>query len=212
MRFREIDELTRRDHSRLLETDRCFYAWEYTSGTAEGYNYSEENSLIMNLKKHPRFRGKPQVWQYKRRAIQRSAKFLAEAINHKWLQTSTLVPVPPSKAPDHAEYDDRMLQVCTSIPVDFQLDVRELVYQTQSLHASHGEGGRHSVEDLLNVYAINEEVAVPSPSSIAVVDDVLTTGAHFRAMHTILTTRFPDVEVIGCFVARRVLPHDEWDF
>jgi predicted amidophosphoribosyltransferase len=44
----------------------------------------------------------------------------------------------------------------------------------------------------------------PRPSRIAVVDDVLTTGAHFKAIKRILKETFDEVEVLGLFLARRV--------
>jgi predicted amidophosphoribosyltransferase len=42
------------------------------------------------------------------------------------------------------------------------------------------------------------------PSSVAIVDDVLTTGAHFKAMKRILMERFPEARIVGLFLARRV--------
>jgi adenine/guanine phosphoribosyltransferase-like PRPP-binding protein len=36
------------------------------------------------------------------------------------------------------------------------------------------------------------------------VDDVLTTGAHFKAAQAILQKAFPGVLIIGFFIARRV--------
>jgi hypothetical protein len=44
----------------------------------------------------------------------------------------------------------------------------------------------------------------PRPSRIAVVDDVLTTSAHFKAIKRILKETFDEVEVLGLFLARRV--------
>jgi predicted amidophosphoribosyltransferase len=35
-------------------------------------------------------------------------------------------------------------------------------------------------------------------------DDVLTTGAHFRAASAALQQSFPGVKIIGLFIARRV--------
>jgi predicted amidophosphoribosyltransferase len=57
---------------------------------------------------------------------------------------------------------------------------------------------------LYNNYTIADELVDPVPSLIAVVDDVLTTGAHFKAMKRILIETFPDVSVVGVFLARRV--------
>ena len=45
---------------------------------------------------------------------------------------------------------------------------------------------------------------VAPPASIAIVDDVLTTGAHFRAASTVLAVRFPTAQIVGLFIARRV--------
>jgi predicted amidophosphoribosyltransferase len=38
---------------------------------------------------------------------------------------------------------------------------------------------------------------------IALFDDVLTTGCHFRAAKSILEKSFHEVEIIGLFIARR---------
>ncbi len=54
------------------------------------------------------------------------------------------------------------------------------------------------------MYRIDEQVAEPTPTALVVVDDVLTTGAHFKAAQSVLAERFPGVSVFGLFVARRV--------
>ena len=45
---------------------------------------------------------------------------------------------------------------------------------------------------------------MPAPTSIAIVDDVLTTGAHCRASRGALGPRFPTAAILGLFRARRV--------
>src|SRR3546814_4655332 len=45
-------------------------------------------------------------------------------------------------------------------------------------------------------------IASPAPQAIGIVDDVLTAGTHYRAMHNVLAARFPNVPIIGLFVAR----------
>ena len=42
-----------------------------------------------------------------------------------------------------------------------------------------------------------------APEFIAVVDDVLTTGAHYRAAKSLLSARFPGTRIAGLFIARR---------
>src|SRR3546814_2251639 len=78
-------------------------------------------------------------------------------------------------------------------------DVRALVRQVASTTASHeaGQGVRVTVEQLLELYSVNEAIASPAPQAIGIVDDVLTAGTHYRAMHSVLAARFPNVPIIG---------------
>lgn len=203
MRLSQIDETNRHDHSRLGPDDICYHLYEYTSH--RDYSFSRTNNLISNLKKKPSWAGRP-GYDYKVRAIGDCAAALRGALNPAWLAEASLVPVPCSKAPGHADHDDRMERVCRAIGPD--VDVRSLVVQTDSTVASHEamEGERVTVEALLDLYRIDETQADPAPRRLAVVDDVLTSGTHFRAMHALLGGRFPDVPIIGLFIARRVFP------
>jgi|694.fasta_scaffold42168_4 predicted amidophosphoribosyltransferase len=204
MRLSEIDDSNRADHGRLSSDDKCLYLYEYTSG--RDYSFSTTNNLINNLKKKPT--ASQAQLRYKSGAITLCADALREALNPKWLDIATIVPVPGSKAADHPDFDDRMSRVAKLIRPD--LDVRNLVVQTASTAAAHEAaadlGERVSVEDLLQLYQINEPQALPPPTTIGVLDDVLTAGTHFRAMKTKLGERFPDVPITGIFIARRVFP------
>ncbi|OYQ36802.1 hypothetical protein CHU95_03255 [Niveispirillum lacus] len=204
IRLREIDESNRDDHSRLTADDVCYFLFEYTS--RKGYSFSTTNQLISNLKKKPSGAGRP-GYQYKAHAIRECAAYLTEALNPKWLAKATLVPVPCSKAKDHPDFDDRVERICRSIGPS-RPDVRALIVQTESTDASHevGDGDRTTVEELLEIYRIDEALADPPPSVIAIVDDVLTVGTHYRAMHTKLSERFPGVRIVGVFIARRIFP------
>lgn len=209
IRLSLIDESNRADHSRLIAGDSCYYLFEYTSH--RGYSFSSTNQLISNLKKKPSAAGQP-GHHYKGRAITTCGRHLGAALNPAWVAEATLVPVPGSKAAGHPDFDDRVERICraTRQPTP---DVRTLVLQTESTNASHeaGDGERVTVEHLLEIYQINEALAVPTPRKIAIVDDMLTAGTHYRAMHTILSERFPQVPLVGLFIARRVFPDDEFD-
>lgn len=203
IKLTRIDGSNLSDHTFLTEDDECYFLLEYTPG--KSYAYGKTNSLISNLKKKPS-RSSAAELRYKRAAIDECSGHFSRTINMKWLADATLVPIPPSKIDGHADYDNRISQICHKIASDNSLDVRELVLQTVSLSAAH-EGTRHSVEELLEVYKINETVCSPTPKNIAVFDDMLTAGSHYRAMHTILTKRFPGVRIVGFFVARRIIPN-----
>lgn len=210
IRLSLIDESNRDDHSRLTAGDSCYFLFEYTSH--RGYSFSSTNQLIANLKKKPSTAGQ-QGYHYKGRAIVACGRYLGTALNPDWLASATLVPVPGSKAQGHPDCDDRIDQICRAMRQP-PPDVRALVTQSESTIASHeaGDGDRVTVEELLALYQINEALAAPPPVSIAIVDDVLTAGTHYRAMHTVLSGRFPNVPIIGLFVARRVFPNDDFEF
>ena len=125
-------------------------------------------------------------------------------MNQEALDRLTFVPIPPSKAKDHRLYDSRLTQMLCAIRPDPLLDVRELVVQTESTDAVHDSDIRPRPEEIEALYEVNETISEPTPSVIVVVDDLLTTGAHFRAMESILAARFPDATVFGLFIARRV--------
>ena len=205
IRLTEIDATNIDLHPRLTADDKCFFLFEYTSG--KGYGFSSTNSLISNLKKKPDANGQG----YKAAAINECATTLRRALNDDWLKQATLVPVPPSKAVGDPMYDNRMERICTTMGA--ALDVRLLVRQTVSMAAAHelAPGARPSVEDLLEVYEINEALTTPLPKMIGVFDDVLTAGTHYRAMKSILTERFPSVPIYGFFIARRVFATPDFE-
>ena len=196
-----IDELTHRDHYYIEKSDRCYFIGEYTARA--GYQYSQTNNLIINLKKDVSKRGTPQ-WYYKEQDIKQAADAIRSVFCDDELSSVTLVPVPPSKARHDPAYDDRMLRILRLIRPNRPPDVRELVVQVRSMKAAHDSDDRPSPDDLDAVYTVREETAEPSPQALVIVDDVLTTGAHFKAVQRVLNRRFPRVPVVGLFIARRV--------
>jgi hypothetical protein len=202
--FTAIDDLLRPLYPHLTAADQCYFLREYTAG--RGYAGSETNHLILNLKKPPDRRGKPE-WRYKERAIEQVAREFRASVNLSALRRVTLIPMPPSKAKSDPLYDDRILQVLRTVDVEGQLDIRELLLGAQSMPATHATAARPTIAQLIANLVLAESLTVPEPRSIALVDDVLTTGAHFVAAKAVLAGRFPDASIRGLFVARRV--HDE---
>jgi len=183
--------------------------FEYTSG--QRYDFSSTNQLIFNLKKKPSSRlTNPQAYKWKLRDIRNCGIWLGQSLNVNWLKEGTLVPTPPSKAKSDPDYDDRVLQICRAIPSATPLDIRELVIQRDSMRAAHecGPGERPTIEEIAANYMINEDVVAPPPKAIAIVDDMLTAGRHFKAMQRVLRHRFPDTMLLGLFITRRVFPND----
>lgn len=206
-RVLKIDALTLPDHHYLDAQDICYYAGEYTAG--EGHAYSETNQLILNFKKSMDKRGTAQ-WQYKERAILQAAAIFRAAIKPD--AEITFVPIPPSKAKNDPLYDDRMLQLLQAVCKGRHTDIRELVVQRESSSAAHLSDTRPTPDELVANYQLDESLAEPAPQTIFVVDDVLTTGCHFKAVKQVLGRRFPEARIVGLFLARRAPKSVDLDF
>lgn len=200
-RFTKVDELTRSDHWHLTADDKCFFIGEYTA--RKGYAYSETNQLIFNFKKTMDRRNRPE-WKYKDQAIQHVAGVLRNALNEATLNRLTFVPVPPSKARDDPLYDNRLTQMLHVIRPTPRLDIREILVQRISTDSVHNIEVRPNPGQIKQLYRLDEELTEPAPGLIAIVDDVLVTGAHFKAAQSALSDRFPGTSIVGLFIARRV--------
>lgn len=213
MALLQIDDTTRGDHYFLRADDFCWYGGDYTA--RGGYGCSPINNLVSNFKKSVLKRGLPE-YQYKERAIAQVGREFANSFAAQAFRQATFVPVPPSKARNHPEFDDRIIQalgqMANVVRASHQIeaDIRELVVQQGSYVASHlNPANRMRPDDLIPLYAINEPLAVRRPTHLIVVDDVLTTGSHFVAMKTVLSQRYPDAWIGGLFIGRRRLADDD---
>src|SRR5260370_16162487 len=84
------------------------------------------------------------------------------------------------------------------------IDVREIVLQVESTEGAHISPDRPGPRELYDNYTVDDSLTEPAPAQIAVVDDVLTTGTHFKAMKRILHQTFSVIQVAGLFRSRRV--------
>lgn len=91
-----------------------------------------------------------------------------------------------------------------SIRGEPRLDVRELVIQRASTAAVHDQENRPPPDQIQANYGVDDALRNPAPQVIGLFDDVLTTGAHYRAASAALNQAFPHVRIIGFFIARRV--------
>jgi len=200
-RLTKIDDLTRPDHSYLTADDECYFLGEYTA--RKGFAFSPTNNLVLNFKKKMDRRGRPE-WRYKGIAIRDAAVALRAALADKAREVLTFVPVPPSKAKTDPMYDDRLLQMLAGLWPTQPTDVRELVVQPASTEAVHDSDDRPTPAELQARYALDRNLMNPPPQTLAIIDDVLTTGAHYLAVKSVLRTVFPATPIVGLFIARRV--------
>lgn len=198
--LQKIDELTIGDHFYLTGEDECYYFCTYTAG--EGYNYSSSNRLILNFKKTMDKRGHSD-WKYKEMAINRIASMIEkEEIITIFPENSIFVPMPGSKCKNDPMYDDRLTQVLTKA-YGGKLNCLELLLQKTSCKSFHLSGDRRDKEKIkMNMYLDKSKIDFV-PANIVVFDDVVTTGAHFKAAKELFQSENPSCNVFGLFIARR---------
>lgn len=180
------------------------------------YRGGDTNQLIFNFKCPPSTvainigRGK-----YKIRAIDEIADGIRSAVGKKNAEELTWVPVPPSKAVGHSDYDDRLIRTLEKAFLGFDADMRLLLRQAISTEADHISAGRLTPEELLAITELDRDVfnSRPIRRGIVLFDDVLASGKHFKCCETRLRDVVPpEVPIIGVFVARSVRPNPLDDF
>ena len=189
----------------LRPGDICYFAREYTS--EGGYKASTANNLINNFKKDPSKRGTNQ-WFYKERAAKQFAEELAESLP----DDCHIAVIPTSKPDGHPEYDPRFdMMLGNFLKARPDITVCAPIYRTEACQSLH-TGGRRSVTEVLKTLrwqGFDDE----TPSSIFLLDDVLTCGTTFRACKLLLTQHCPGIEIVGIFWAKTVwLSGDEPDW
>lgn len=207
-RWRKTDESVILAHCPDHEQGFLFYARTYTAG--QGYQYSETNQLILNLKiRQDDVKRNSQRLQYKQRAIQQFAKEVTALLRDQLEPESSLilVPMPPSKERSDPEYDDRVEQVTKAVAASIEgVSWLPLIHMTKSIESYHLRSDGRNPDDIYVAMQLDEEIAkhYESNSIIALIDDVLTSGAHFTAARRHIQERFPDATVVGIFWAKAV--------
>ena len=183
------------DHGYLTSKDNCYYFGEYTARVGSGY--SPTNQLIYNLK-----------WAKSKHWYNDATATIAEHISAlQNLEGFTFVPVPPSKVKGDPDYNDRLMDILRQVQkARPETDVREVVTQNQSMTPSHQSTLRPTPDELQNNYSVDQSLLNNARDQIIIFDDIITAGAHYRAMVSVLSAHRADLQFAGLFVARRVFP------
>lgn len=214
-RLTGIDETNRDQHVFLQEGDRCLFFGEYFAG--KGYQGGGTNQLMFNFKTLPSIaRANPARRNYKESAIATVAMGLREVLGRDQIERLTFVPVPPSKTPGHADYDDRLIRALTMACAGYNSDIRLLLRRSSSTESDHRTGDRLTPEVLHSLLELDSAAVAAKPLREAIVlfDDVITTGKSFKCCERRLREAIPaTVPIIGLFVARRILrnPFDDFE-
>lgn len=182
----------------LIPGDECLYAREYISKGR--FQDSTANQLIINFKKHPSRKGRPE-WRHKLAAVQQFAQELSEILENN----ATIMTIPTSKNRTSEEFDDRF-QLLTKHLEALRPDliVTEPLYKKSDSIAFHA-GGERDVAVLLRSLSWRGFEG-DSPREIVLIDDLITWGTSFAACKQLIQKNCPDTGVVGLFWAKTVWP------
>lgn len=180
---------------RLSAEDRraCHYARDYFA--QGGYQAGDGNRLILNFKKPNERRKNEHEWKHRVNAIRQFANELAPALPKEF----AVCFVPPSIAKGDTGYSDRF-----DVLADRLRNLGCNVFDgftrkasTPSLHSGEGDRDSDSIASSLTWNPPDEFI------KIAIVDDIITTGASYKACQQLVLEWSPTCEILGFFWARR---------
>jgi hypothetical protein len=203
-----IDTFLREDACTYLdESDKCCYVVDYIPPGARkpGVDY-RISEVINNFKKPINRKNNPKEWHWKIKAIDEIANWLLGAIDWQKAKHWVWVPMPPAEVKDDQNYDNRLVELLNKIREQVkELAIRELLYSRCTREKAHG-GSRFTVEQHLNHLDLDssQNYAIESYKGIVVFDDLITTGAGFKAAKILLRRSFPTLPINGVFIGRRI--------
>lgn len=181
----------------LNTTDICLYAHDFIRGT--GFQGGQVNSDVLNFKKGPNENGQ----HYRTQAINKFALDASSLFDCNNPDNSYLVSaIPSSKSKVDPEYDHRfedffkqLQKFCPCVNVIWPVTV------INSTQASHQTSGVRNPQMIMQNYLFNGFSGI-NPVNLIVFDDVLTTGAHFRAYKDFLSQNGFQGNIFGVFWAK----------
>ena len=183
--------------SYLVPEDICFYARDYIPGV--GYSASEANNLMNNFKK-PKSTQDTAEWEYKKLAIQQLANELSEILP----AGARICSIPSSRTKQDPDYDPRfdMLFECM-LKDSCDIKIEEPIACISSTLPAHLGGSSRDPDDIKNNY-VWVGFSDPTPEELYIIDDVITSGGHFKACQSIILENNPAIQISGLFFCKTV--------
>jgi predicted amidophosphoribosyltransferase len=156
--------------------------------------------MLFNYKKTVDKRGLPE-WHYKIHSIARFASELSELKFPPW---SILIPAPTSNRRCSKDFDSRIEDSILKLKeIRSDLLFQPILDMKQSVPSAHARGGSRNPFDIKQQVLV-DSFSIEVPKIVFLIDDMITTGGHFRAFKDALTEKYPGLKVIGIFWAKHV--------
>lgn len=204
-KLQKIDDLLRQQHSYLESSDLCFFLGESAGGLK--FEAGTMHQLMFNFKKPIEKKGQKD-WSYKEKAVKEIADLILNLRNwEKWSQY-TWIPMPSSKISSDPSYDDRLLQVLSRLKNQCPaLDVRNILSSKRNREPAHSPSHKKELRTIEfhqgNIEIITSNKArMDQPKVIIIFDDLITSGAQFKAAQSLLGNLYPQTIIVGFFIAR----------
>jgi len=182
-------------------TTNTYYVLEYVARGS--YQQYPDNSRILNFKMSPEHRNGSR-WRYKQDAIKYFADRIMDGFNLP-IAEAVFVPMPTSKPRSSPKFDSRLEDVLQIVHEKTGQRIGRNLGTIQAMESFHHSDSPRRVDEI----ALNIDFTpfdTPIPSMVVLIDDVVTTGAHFLACSNIIKRHHADIYIVGLFFAKTIWP------
>lgn len=210
LRWTYVDPVIKSTRRYLGEEDLCYY---YLIKDKRGWSdgpHAKANQLVINFKHDPRdFAPNSAPMYYKGQAV----KTLAGCIKSFFVAQEDvlrdknvfLVPIPTSMPRSAQGYDARLDSLCKIVERGVSwVRYLPLLDTKQDIGKAHAGSGSRDPDLLAENMVCGEIPHSGSERYVVLVDDVLTTGAHYAACKRVVLNKYPDVILLGLFLSVHV--------
>lgn len=189
----------------LDNSDRCLFAREFKRGL--GYQGGDTNQLILNFKKDGTKRNSPE-WRWRNVAVQKFADELSYLFKPE--TKLALTSIPSSCVESDPKYDCRFEDLFEKLLLKFpKLRVENPIKCKSSVESAHSGVGTRKPAIIKDNY-LWEGFKTPT-NHLAIIDDVITTGGHFKAFTDFLKENGYAGGYTGVFWARTITDNSPSD-
>lgn len=175
----------------------CYIAREYIS--RGGYQASDDTNMIMNFKMGINVSSKRLY--YRDMAIKQFADELLELFQTDNFINQTIIVIPSSKIKTDIEYDDRMDKVCAILRNNPNIHIIEPIRRKYSRQSRHTVDTKRDINSEYNELEWICSEWDNNISTVVILDDIITSGASFKACQNLILQHYPNINIFGVFWA-----------